>query len=510
MAASKNVPQHSQSHNSIVPRHGVVTLCGYGIQVRVDRGHLVLGDGIGADRRHFRLPRVGHGLKRLVVVGADGYVSLSALRWLSDQGASFSMLERDGKVLATTGPVRPSDARLRRAQALAHSNGTALRVARELIRQKLHGQANIARHELGGPEAADSILQFASELPAAQSIPSLRLLEAQGASAYWSAWRTVPIIYPTKDVSRVPEHWHSFGSRISPLTGSPRLAVNPPNAILNYLYALLEAEARRAASSMGLDPGLGVLHADSSHRDSLAFDLMEPTRPLVDSHVIDAFLRQPLRKEWFFEDRNGNARLMACLTAQLSETALTWARALAPVAEWVAQAIWSKQRKPSSAQAWPTRLTQRRRTEGRGRQFLLPSIGRPQIQRICLSCGATTKRGRHCLKCGKETSGMKLIELAKAGRIVTVGADAQRKRSETQRRHEAAKRDWRNSLGHKSVSQETYDKEIQPCLASGTIASIAITLGVSEPYAADIRSGRRRPHPRHWQALAKLACVSPK
>jgi len=36
----------------IVPCHGVVTLFGYGIQVRVDRGHLLLEDGIGPTRRY--------------------------------------------------------------------------------------------------------------------------------------------------------------------------------------------------------------------------------------------------------------------------------------------------------------------------------------------------------------------------------------------------------------------------------------------------------------------------
>ena len=66
----------------------------------------------------------------------------------------------------------------------------------------------------------------------------------------------------------VPEHWHTFGARISPLSGSPRLAANPPNAILNYLYALLESEARLAAAALGLDPGLGVLHVDTPNRDS--------------------------------------------------------------------------------------------------------------------------------------------------------------------------------------------------------------------------------------------------
>src|SRR6266849_3746085 len=103
MAATKTVPQLPQFRKSapfpLRPQRGVITLFGYGIQVRVDRGHLILEDGIGADRRHARLPRVGHRLERLVVIGADGMVSLAALRWLADQNAAFIMLDRDGSVL---------------------------------------------------------------------------------------------------------------------------------------------------------------------------------------------------------------------------------------------------------------------------------------------------------------------------------------------------------------------------------------------------------------------------
>src|SRR5438132_5430658 len=136
MAATENLSQLSTSDNSLVPRHGVITLFGYGIQVRVDRGHLLVEDGIGVERRGFRFPRVGHGLRRVVLIGSDGMVSLAALRWLADQDAAFVMLDRDGSVLVTTGPVSPSDARLRRAQALARENGTALRISRELIFSK--------------------------------------------------------------------------------------------------------------------------------------------------------------------------------------------------------------------------------------------------------------------------------------------------------------------------------------------------------------------------------------
>src|SRR5262245_19100334 len=88
---------------SIQPKQGVVTLFGYPISLCVDRGHLILEDGVGPKRRHSRFARVGHGLKRIVVIGVDGHVSLAALRWLVDQDASFVMLNRDGRVLTATG-----------------------------------------------------------------------------------------------------------------------------------------------------------------------------------------------------------------------------------------------------------------------------------------------------------------------------------------------------------------------------------------------------------------------
>jgi len=307
MAATQTVYQLPHSRNSsnvlpttqvteatrlLTPRHGVVTLFGYGIGVRVERGHLIVEDGIGAARREVRFPRVGHGLRRLVVIGADGMVSLAALRWLADQDACFVMLDRRGSVLATTGPVRPSDARLRRAQALADESGSALRIVRELIGQKLAGQERIAREKLCNSRVAETIAKARVAVAKADSIQAIRLLESQAAGAYWSAWHSLPVMFPRSDVRRVPEHWRSFGARRSPLTGSPRLAVNPPNAILNYLYAVLESEARLAAAALGLDPGLGFLHKDMPTRDSLACDLMEPVRPQVDAFVLDWITRE--------------------------------------------------------------------------------------------------------------------------------------------------------------------------------------------------------------------------
>ena len=91
--------------------------------------------------------------------------------------------------------------------------------------------------------------------------------------------------------------------------------------MLNYLYALLESESRLALAALGLDPGLGVLHNDLRTRDSLACDLMESIRH---EFLLDWLRRTPLRREWFFEQRDGNCRLMADLASKLSETTHIW------------------------------------------------------------------------------------------------------------------------------------------------------------------------------------------
>src|SRR5215475_8435586 len=161
MAASLTVPQLPSDLNPLdnvrplTPTRGIVTLFGYGIRVLVERGHLVIEDGIGRARRRARFARVNHGLRRLIVIGSDGFVSLAALRWLADQKASFVMLERNGTVLLTTGPVGPRDARLRRAQALAQSSGVAVPITPDLIAQKLSGQENNVRRVFNDTAAAD-------------------------------------------------------------------------------------------------------------------------------------------------------------------------------------------------------------------------------------------------------------------------------------------------------------------------------------------------------------------
>jgi CRISPR-associated endonuclease Cas1 len=515
MAATQTVAQRADLRNSSavqilqVPRHGVVTLHGYGIQVHVDRGHLILKDGIGSNRFCARLPRVGHGLRRLVVIGADGYVSLAALRWLADQDAAFVMLERDGIVLATTGPVRSSDARLRRAQALAFQSGAAVRIVRELIDHKIAGQAHVARHKLRDAILAQTIDEVRSRVSSAGTIHELNMLESAAATAYWSGWQTVSINFPKSDLPRVPDHWKSFRARRSPISGSQRVAADPVNAMLNYLYALLEAETRLAITALGLDPGLGFLHLDAPARDSLASDVMEPVRPEVDAFVLDWIARTPLKRNSFYERSDGNCRLMASFTEQLSETVPMWRVAVAPVAERVARMLWQTTRTYQHKGA-PTRLTQRHKREAKGAPSQLVER-KPRPQKICQGCGShISPRKTYCFSCGVATSTERLLDVARQGRIVAVSPEVNARRGEKTREHNLARGGWMTSSQPAWLTNEFYETKIQPLLCNITRSAISTALGVSKTYASEIRAGKSLPHPRHWQKLARLVFVFPK
>ena len=101
-----------------------------------------------------------------------------------------------------------------------------------------------------------------------------------------------------------------------------------------------------------------------------------------------------------------------------------------------------------------------------------------------------------------------MIEVAKLGRIATHTLEAETLRAKTQRKHAAALAAWQPSDLPEWLNEEAYRTKVQPVLAGITVSAIAAALGISEPYATDIRRGQRIPHPRHWQALARLVGVS--
>lgn len=505
MTASLNVSQSLVPSKSPIHKSGVLTLRGFGVRVRMQSGHLEIDDGVGMDRRKVRLARVGHGLKRLVCVSEDGFVTLSALKWLSEVGASFVMLTGTGKLSLVTGPTSTNDAHVRRAQAMAISNGVGLEISRGLIDAKLQGQGRVIREQLGDSTSAQVIASYREKLPTANTFDAVRHCEAMAALAYFNTWRDLPLQWPKADLSRIPAHWRTVGIRQSPLTGAPRLAVTPVHAILNYCFALLEAETRIAVSAVGLDPCLALgLHTDSSKRDSLVFDVLEPVRPQIESWVLSWIKREPLSRRDFFETSTGNCRLRSHLCARLGETAPTWGKLVAPWAEYVARGLWASKIGGKESKMPPTPLTQRHRRQAKG-SFELSTVHPPRPQKLCRGCGIALHGARdHCTACGVEISRANMIEIAKHGRIISKRPEALAKQSTTQKRQRAARRDWDPSLLPAWLTRENYLTTILPRLIKVNVPRIAEAINVSEGYASRLRKGLHVPHPMHWQPLAKL------
>ena len=435
-------------------------------------------------------------------ISEDGFATFGALKWLADVGASFVMLDRTGRVLLVTGPTAPSDARLRRAQALALGNGVGLEISRTLIRAKLEAQERALQEQLSDSTAAQAVAAIREKVTTADTFDKIGVLEAHAAGAYFGAWHDIPVMWPKQDLSKIPDHWRRAGSRRSPLTGGPRLAVTPVQAILNYSFALLESETRTCVSALGLDAGIGLgLHTDAPSRDSLVFDVLEPVRAEVERWVLDWIKREPLRKADFFETATGNCRLMSTLCAKLSQTAPTWRKLVAPWAEYVARTLWSKSQ--PKAGRLPTPLTQQHRREAKG-QPSFPTVQAPKPERLCRGCGKQVRsHKRFCTDCAVTATRENFDE----GRKAAQRPESLAKRAETQRKQREAIRNWNPSQLPVWLTRDVYVERVQPVLARVGKKAIQDAIGVSEMHAHRIKCGTCVPHPRHWCALAQLIGV---
>jgi CRISPR-associated protein Cas1 len=120
--------------------------------------------------------------------------------------------------------------------------------------------------------------------PSAEWSAALMGWEGSQARVYWQAL-----------ANAVPSEW-TFDAR------SRRPAKDPFNAMINYFYGFLYGIVEQGIFAAGLDPHLGILHADEYDRPTLSFDLIEPFRPWVDRFILELVLTGGLETS-FFEAR---------------------------------------------------------------------------------------------------------------------------------------------------------------------------------------------------------------
>ncbi len=107
------------------------------------------------------------------------------------------------------------------------------------------------------------------------------------AKTYWQAMgNTLPLPYSFNKRSRQP-------------------AEDLFNAAINYLYGMTYSVVEGGLFAAGLDPYLGILHADEHQRPTLAFDLIEAFRPWVDRLLLEHCLSNAIEPDFFSSNQYG-------------------------------------------------------------------------------------------------------------------------------------------------------------------------------------------------------------
>lgn len=214
----------------------------------------------------------------------------------------MAWLGYSGKLMARIEGPQSGNVLLRRAQHCVTVDPKAvLPVAQAIVAAKVANQRAILRRHLRDyPEApgvaeidaAQRRLGDAARL--AMDAPDLDILrghEGEAGHAYWSVFH---------HMIRVQDPAFTFSGRNR---RPPRDAIN---ALLSFLYALVELDARAGCEAHGLDPQMGFLHRDRPGRMSLALDLMEELRaPLADRIALTLVNRRQLSARDFENQETG-------------------------------------------------------------------------------------------------------------------------------------------------------------------------------------------------------------
>jgi hypothetical protein len=288
------------------------------------------------------------------------------------------------------------------------------------------------------------------------------------------------------------------------------------NALLNYLFALVEIESVLACHRVGIDPGLGIIHLDTRSRQSMALDLMEPVRPRVEFWTLELLAQRAFKRSDFMETPDGHVRILAPLSHELADTMLQWRMELAPWVEGVAHlfgdAVQGKyvpatpltktnnQRAQASVRARKARAnTQRRLAQRASDKPPRQEAGDSTSLRMatCVSCGGTLARNQHirCPTCWELLGGQDAATRALRGVAISESKQASKR--------------WRVDNPNARGDPEHFRTTILPGLRSKTLADIMNASGLSKATASKVRAGRQVPHLRHWAQLMELGNTTP-
>ena len=279
-------------------------LSGFGVSLNVDGARLIVKDGFlepdsTQGTHEFQPRRMPH--DSIVIDGQTGTISLTAIKWLMRHNVPLFVLDYDGTLLSSTLPREPVNGPLKIAQIEAFKDSARrFHITKKLVEAKAQRTLDVmkwlaARYGELSSQIQAGLANELERLEECQSLPRLLSIEGRIADIYW---RHLQQVLPVK---------FGFTSRMHET--HQMNASDPVNVLLNYGYAVLESQCRKALNSVGLEPTVGFLHEARQTKYPLVYDLQEPYRWLVDTTVISCLERRQFDKRDFYRMDNYVLRL---------------------------------------------------------------------------------------------------------------------------------------------------------------------------------------------------------
>jgi CRISPR-associated protein Cas1 len=245
-----------------------------------------------------------HSIENIVCFGFKP-LTPALMAFCAENNVGISYLSETGRFLARVQGAQQGNVLLRKAQyAIADNELQSLSIARPIVAAKVSNYRSLLlRHQRNHPDECPDSVGLAAEtmggrfveIQQAESLDELRGHEGECATLYFAVLSSL-----------ITAQRQDF--RFAQRTKRPPL--DPANALLSFLYAVLANDVRSAVETTGLDPQVGFLHQVRPGRPSLALDVMEEFRAYLGDRVMLNLinLKQVTRKDFEIRE-SGEVRM---------------------------------------------------------------------------------------------------------------------------------------------------------------------------------------------------------
>ena len=290
-------------------------ITGFGTSINVDKRKLIITNRLKDTKLEFYPHKINH--DGIIIDGHTGNITFEAMRWLSKHNINLTLLNWNGQLLANVMPEQPKSGKLRIKQYQKYLDSTdRFEIALKIVQTKVEHSLNMLEELSRFYESVDfvkirksaekedlfllGIMKNSEKQDISKSIKQLMTYEGRIARIYHENLTTI-----FNQLS--PEF--NFTGRKNKTNSRNYNASDEINALLNYGYAILESEIRKAINGIGLDYSIGFLHEINQSHTPLVYDLQELFRWIIDLSVIELLEEKKIKKSDFIITENYHTRL---------------------------------------------------------------------------------------------------------------------------------------------------------------------------------------------------------